>query len=109
MFTLEEILKAWETCYGEDMKEEYAGFIEELGKVRPPALNDALQTVLRATILADKDTATDAEVVAWADKNLEGGFWGLPHPMERTLEVLWDFISEKDIPAIMQKLKEKNL
>ena len=30
MFTLEEILKAWKACYGEDMREEYAGFVEEL-------------------------------------------------------------------------------
>ena len=70
MWTLEEILKAWETCYGEDMQEEYAGFIEELGKVHSPALADAMKIVLGATILADKDTATDADVIAWADKNL---------------------------------------
>ena len=66
MFTLEEILKAWETCYGEDMKEDYAGFIDELGKIPP-------------------------------------------HPIEKTLDILWGFISEKDINAIMQKLKEQNL
>jgi len=28
---------------------------------------------------------------------------------QRTLDVLWEFISEKDITAIMQKLKERNL
>ena len=28
---------------------------------------------------------------------------------QQTLDALWEFISEKDIPAIMQKLKEKNL
>ena len=28
---------------------------------------------------------------------------------QQTIDVLWEFISEKDINAIMQKLKEKNL
>ena len=29
-YTLAQILEAWKTVYGEDMQEEYSGFIEEL-------------------------------------------------------------------------------
>ena len=79
MFTLEEILKAWETCYGEDMKENYAGFIEELGviqKLKNPTIN----------LFTDKLLTDD-----------------------RIIPILWEFISEKDINAILQKLKEQNL
>tara|TARA_R100000700_G_C3113283_1_gene105382 strand:+ start:193 stop:315 length:123 start_codon:yes stop_codon:yes gene_type:complete len=29
-YTLRQIINAWKTVYGEDMQEEYSGFIEEL-------------------------------------------------------------------------------
>ena len=74
MWTLEEILKAWETCYGEDMKENYAGFIEELDCVK---IRSSISMLLK----------TD----------------------QRVIPILWEFISEKDIDAIMQKFKEQNL
>ena len=30
MYTLEQIIKTWHECYGEDMTEEYAGFLDSL-------------------------------------------------------------------------------
>jgi hypothetical protein len=30
MYTLEQIIKTWRECYGEDMTEEYAGFLDSL-------------------------------------------------------------------------------
>jgi len=30
MYTLKEIIEAWQRCYGEDLKKEYAGFVKEL-------------------------------------------------------------------------------
>ena len=31
-YTLAQILEAWEAVYGEDMQEEYSGFIEKLSE-----------------------------------------------------------------------------
>jgi hypothetical protein len=30
MYTLKEIIEAWQECYGEDMKTEYSGFVKYL-------------------------------------------------------------------------------
>ena len=30
MFTIDEICDIWHSCYGEDLKEEYSGFIDAL-------------------------------------------------------------------------------
>jgi hypothetical protein len=30
MYTLEQIIETWKECYGEDMAEEYAGFLDAL-------------------------------------------------------------------------------
>jgi hypothetical protein len=30
MYTLKEIIEAWQRCYGEDLKEEYPGFVKDL-------------------------------------------------------------------------------
>jgi hypothetical protein len=32
MYTLEQIIKAWKESYGEDLMEDYQGFIDELTK-----------------------------------------------------------------------------
>ena len=32
MYTLEQIIETWKEVYGEDMAEEYKGFIDELTK-----------------------------------------------------------------------------
>ena len=30
MYTLKEIIEAWQRCYGEDLKKEYPGFVKDL-------------------------------------------------------------------------------
>jgi hypothetical protein len=68
MYTLEQIVETWKEVYGEDMAEEYAGFL------------DALQ---------GRGHADDCEQKAIKD-------------------VLWDYISEKDIPKITERLNKLN-
>ena len=43
------------------------------------------------------------------DKDLISSLKNAYNKQQQTIDVLWEFISEKDINAIMQKLKEKNL
>ena len=43
------------------------------------------------------------------DKDLISSLKDRVNHLQQTLDTLWEFISEKDINAIMQKLKEKNL
>lgn len=33
MYTLKEIIEAWQECYSEDMKTEYSGFVKYLIKL----------------------------------------------------------------------------
>ena len=42
MYTLKEIIEAWQRCYGEDLKKEYAGFVKELirNEKRPEEFNN---------------------------------------------------------------------
>ena len=66
MYTLEQIMETWKEVYGEDMAEEYAGFL------------DALQGRGHADDLLEE------------------------------LHVLWDYVSEKDIPEITERLNKLN-
>ena len=43
------------------------------------------------------------------DKELISSLKDRVNHLQQTLDTRWEFISEKDINAIMQKLKEKNL
>ena len=68
MYTLEQIKKVWLDTYGEDMKHEYQGFLENL---------------------VDSGNAIDCE-------------------QEAIKDVLWGYISEKDIPEITVRLNKLN-
>jgi hypothetical protein len=42
MYTLKEIIEAWQRCYGEDLKKEYPGFVKDLirNEKRPEEFNN---------------------------------------------------------------------
>ena len=80
MFTLEEVTKAWEHAYSQlDNEFPYTSkkFFKRLRKIQ-----------------LHKDLVEETKI----DK--------VKKRIGERLDVLWEFISEKDIPAIMQKLKE---
>ena len=43
------------------------------------------------------------------DKELISSLKNAYGKQQQIIDILWEFVSEKDINAIMQKLKEKNL
>ena len=68
MYALEQIIETWKEVYGEDMAEEYAGFLNTL---------------------QGQGHAIDCE-------------------QEAIKNVLWDYVSEKDIPKITERLNKLN-
>ena len=40
MYTLKEIIEAWQRCYGEDLKKEYPGFIQRLSEENASQASD---------------------------------------------------------------------
>ena len=39
-YTIEQILAAWDAAYGEDMTQEYSGFIQRLSEENAPQASD---------------------------------------------------------------------
>ena len=67
-YTLEQILKAWNTVYDENMQEEYSGFIQKLKEEEKQSANKLLAIydwqVIRKT---EKGTAIDSAVATYRD------------------------------------------
>ena len=73
MYTLEQIKKVWLDTYGEDMKHEYQGFLENL-----------------------VGSGNAKEFVDMIDCEQEA------------VSIVWEYVSEKDIPEINERLDKLN-
>ena len=73
MYTLEQIKKVWLDTYGEDMKHEYQGFLQNL-----------------------VDSGNAKEFVDMIDCEQEA------------VSIVWEYVSEKDIPEINERLDKLN-
>ncbi len=59
-YTLAQILEAWTAAYGEDMQEEYPGFIQRLSEEVKEDVEKRSQKNNRRTVEAVEDARTGA-------------------------------------------------
>ena len=67
-YTLEQILKAWTTVYGENMEEEYSGFIQ---KLKEEEKNKTIQVTVQGGVVVDLKNLPEGWDLQIIDKDNE--------------------------------------
>ena len=70
-YTLEQILKAWTTVYGENMEEEYSGFIQKLKEEEKNEKNKTLQVTVQGGVVVDVKNLPEGWDLQIIDKDNE--------------------------------------
>ena len=67
-YTLEQILKAWNTVYDENMQEEYSGFIQ---KLKEEEKNKTIQVTVQGGVVVDVKNLPEGWALQIIDKDNE--------------------------------------
>ena len=67
-YTLEQILKAWNTVYDENMQEEYSGFIQ---KLKEEEKNKTIQVTVQGGVVVDVKNLPEGWDLQIIDKDNE--------------------------------------
>ena len=67
-YTLVQILKAWTAAYGEDMQEEYSGFIQ---KLKEEEKNKTIQVTVQGGVVVDVKNLPEGWDLQIIDKDNE--------------------------------------
>ena len=70
-YTLEQILKAWTTVYGENMEEEYSGFIQKLKEEEKNEKNKTIQVTVQGGVVVDVKNLPEGLDLQIIDKDNE--------------------------------------
>ena len=70
-YTLEQILKAWTTVYGENMEEEYSGFIQKLKEEEKNEKNKTIQVTVQGGVVVDVKNLPEGWDLQIIDKDNE--------------------------------------
>ena len=70
-YTLEQILKAWNTVYGENMQEEYSGFIQKLKEEEKNEKNKTIQVTVQGGVVVDVKNLPEGWDLQIIDKDNE--------------------------------------
>ena len=70
-YTLEQILKAWNTVYDENMQEEYSGFIQKLKEEEKNEKNKTIQVTVQGGVVVDVKNLPDGWDLQIIDKDNE--------------------------------------
>ena len=70
-YTLEQILKAWTTVYGENMEEEDSGFIQKLKEEEKNEKNKTIQVTVQGGVVVDVKNLPEGWDLQIIDKDNE--------------------------------------
>ena len=70
-YTLEQLLKAWTTVYGENMEEEYSGFIQKLKEEEKNEKNKTIQVTVQGGVVVDVKNLPEGWDLQIIDKDNE--------------------------------------